>query len=119
MLRVYTRVLAVALALIGVAALAGILWVGPAAGVLYLISAGIVAYAGSSEREPDIVRTVVGGMGLLFWISGLLLAGIMGVLGFPYEGRFWEVGLWHAALGALSVSCAVLLPCADEQPPTS
>jgi hypothetical protein len=114
MLRIYTRVLAVVLALIGVAALAGIWGVGPGASVFYLISAGIVAYAGSSEREPDIVRTVVGGMGLLFWISGLLLAVIMGALGFPYEGRFWEVGLWHAALGALSVSCAVLLPCADE-----
>jgi hypothetical protein len=114
MLRIYTRVLAVVLALIGVAALAGVFGVGPGAGVLYLISAGIVAYAGSSEREPDIVRTVVGGMGLLFWISGLFLAVIMGALGFPYEGRFWEVGLWHAALGALSLSCAVLLPCADE-----
>ena len=114
MLRIYTRVLAVVLALIGVAALAGVFGVGPGAGVLYLISAGIVAYAGSSERDPDIVRTVVGGMGLLFWISGLFLAVIMGALGFPYEGRFWEVGLWHAALGALSVSCAVLLPCADE-----
>ena len=114
MLRIYTRVLAVVLALIGVAALAGIWGVGPGASVLYLISAGIVAYAGSSEREPDVVRTVVGGMGLLFWISGLLLAVIMGALGFPYEGRFWEVGLWHAALGAFSVSCAVLLPCADE-----
>ena len=114
MLRIYTRVLAVVLALIGVAALAGVFGLGPGAGVLYLISAGIVAYAGSSEREPDIVRTVVGGVGLLFWISGLLLAVIMGALGFPYEGRFWEVGLWHAALGALSVSCAVLLPCADE-----
>ena len=114
MLRIYTRVLAVVLALIGVAALAGVFGVGPGAGVLYLISAGIVAYAGSSEREPDIVRTVVGGMGLLFWISGLFLAVIMGALGFPYEGRFWEVGLWHAALGALSVTCAMLLPCADE-----
>jgi hypothetical protein len=114
MLRIYTRVLAVVLALIGVAALAGVFGVGPGAGVLYLISAGIVAYAGFSERDPDIVRTVVGGMGLLFWISGLFLAVIMGALGFPYEGRFWEVGLWHAALGALSVSCAVLLPCADE-----
>ena len=114
MLHIYARVLAVALALIGVAALAGISWAGPAAGVLYLISAGIVAYAGSSAREPHVVRTVVGVMGLLFWISGLLLAVIMGALGFPYEGRFWEVGLWHAALGALSVSCAVLLPCADE-----
>ena len=114
MLRIYTRMLAMVLALIGVAALAGVLGVGPGAGVLYLISAGIVAYAGSSERHPDIIRAVVGGMGLLFWISGLLLAVIMGVLGFPYEGRFWEVGLWHAALGALSVTCAVLLPCADE-----
>ena len=114
MLRIYTRVLAVVLALIGVAALAGVFGVGPGAGMLYLISAGIVAYAGSSEREPDIVRTVVGGMGLLFWISGLFLAVILGALGFPYEGRFWEVGLWHAALGALSVSCAVLLPCDDE-----
>ena len=114
MLRIYTRVLAVVLALIGVAALAGVFGVGPGAGVLYLISAGIVAYAGSSAREPHVVRTVVGVMGLLFWISGLLLAVIMGALGFPYEGRFWEVGLWHAALGALSVSCAVLLPCADE-----
>ena len=114
MLRIYARVLAVVLALIGVAALAGILGVGPGAGVLYLILAGIVAYAGSTEREPGVVRTVVGGVGLLFWISGLLLAGIMGALGFPYEGRFWEVGLWHAVLGALSVTCAVLLPCADE-----
>jgi hypothetical protein len=114
MLRIYTRMLAMVLALIGVAALAGVLGVGPGAGVLYLISAGIVAYAGSSEREPDIVRNVVGGMGLLFWISGLFLAVTMGILGFPYEGRFWEVGLWHAALGALSVTCAVLLPCADE-----
>src|SRR4028119_2120095 len=114
MLRIYTRVLAVVLALIGVAALAGIWGVGPGASVPSLISVGIVAHAGSSEREPDVVRTVVGGMGLVFWISGLLLAVIMGALGFPYEGRFWEVGLWHAALGALSVSCAVLLPCADE-----
>ena len=46
MLRIYTRVLAVALALIGVAALAGVFGLGPGAGVLYLISAGIVAYAG-------------------------------------------------------------------------
>ena len=88
MLRIYTRVLAVVLALIGVAALAGAFGVGPGAAVLYLISAGTVAYAGSSEREPDVVRTVVGGVGLLFWISGLLLGGIMGALGFPYEGRF-------------------------------
>src|SRR5918997_19680 len=114
MLRVYTRVLAVALALIGIAALAGISEGGPGAGVLYLISSGIVTYAGSSGRDPGVVRTVVGGVGLLFLLSGLSLAVLVGALGFPYEGRYWEAGLWHACLGALSMSCAALLPCADE-----
>ena len=73
-----------------------------------------------SQRDPDIVRIVVGGMGVLFLLSGLFLALMMSVFGFPYEGRGWEVGLGHAALGALTMSCAVLLPCAeDEQPPPS
>jgi hypothetical protein len=120
MLRIYTRLLAMVLALIGTAALAGILGVGPGVGILYLISAGIVVYASSYRRDPEIVRVVVGGMGVLFLLLGLFLAFIMSVLGFPYEGRYWEVGLGHAALGALTMACAVLLPCADdEQPPPS
>ena len=120
MLRIYARLLAVVLALIGLAALASILGVGPGAGILYLSSAAIVAYVSFSQRDPDIVRIVVGGMGVLFLLSGLFLALMMSVFGFPYEGRGWEVGLGHAALGALTMSCAVLLPCAeDEQPPPS
>jgi hypothetical protein len=118
MLRIYARLLAVVLALIGLAALASILGVGPGAGILYLSSAAIAAYVSFSQRDPDIVRIVVGGMGVLFLLSGLFLALMMSVFGFPYEGRGWEVGLGHAALGALTMSCAVLLPCAeDEQPP--
>ena len=46
MLRIYARLLAVVLALIGLAALASILGVGPGAGILYLSSAAIVAYVG-------------------------------------------------------------------------
>ena len=115
MLRIYTRLLAVVLALIGLAALASILGVGPSVGILYLSSAAVVAYVSFSQRDPDIVRIVVGGMGVLFLLSGLSLALIMSVYGFPYEGRGWEVGLGHAALGALTMSCAVLLPCADDE----
>jgi hypothetical protein len=115
MLRIYTRLLAVVLALIGLAALASILGVGPSVGILYLSSAAVVAYVSFSQRDPDIVRIVVGGMGVLFLLSGLSLALIMSVYGFPYEGRGWEVGLGHAALGALMMSCAVLLPCADDE----
>ena len=112
MLRIYARLLAVVLALIGLAALASILGVGPGAGILYLSSAAIIAYVSFSQRDPDIVRIVVSGMGVLFLLSGLFLALMMSVFGFPYEGRGWEVGLGHAALGALTMSCAVLLPSA-------
>jgi hypothetical protein len=116
MLRIYARLLAGVLALIGVAALLRILGVG----IFYLSSAAIVAYVSFSQRDTAIVRIVVGGMGVLFLLSGLFLALTMSVLGFPYEGRGWEVGLGHAAFGALTMVCAVLLPCAnDEQPPTS
>jgi hypothetical protein len=88
--------------------------------MLYLGSSGIVVYASSYRRDPEIVRVVVGVMGMLLLLLGLFLAFILSVLGFPYEGRGWEVGLGHAALGALTMTCAVLLPCADdEQPPPS
>jgi hypothetical protein len=86
--------------------------VGPGAGILYLSSAAIVAYVGFTQRDHDIVRIVIGGMGVLFLLPGLFLALMMSVFGFPYEGRGWEVGLGHAALGALTMSCAVLLPSA-------
>jgi hypothetical protein len=120
MLRIYTRLLAVVLATIGIAVLAGTLGVGPAGSILYLSSAGIAAYAGFYRRDPEIVRVVVGGMGVLFLLLGLFLAFVMSVLGFPYQGRGWELGLGHAALGALTMACAVLLPCADdERPPPS
>ena len=93
---------------------------GPGAGILYLSSAAIAAYVSFSQRDPDVVRIVVGGMGVFFLLSGLFLALMMSVFGFPYEGRGWEVGLGHAALGALTMSCAVLLSCdEDEQPPPS
>ena len=49
-------------------------------------------------------------MGLFFLLSGLLVALTMSVLGFPFEGRGWEVGLVHATFGGLTMACAVLLP---------
>jgi hypothetical protein len=41
----------------------------------------------------------------------------MGILGFPFEGKGWEVGLAHAGFGGLTMACAVLLPCDDESAP--
>jgi hypothetical protein len=53
-------------------------------------------------------------MGILLLLTGVLVALLMGILGFPFEGRFWEVGLAQAAVGGLTMACAVLMPCSDE-----
>ncbi len=114
MLRIYARVSAAVLALIAIAAAVRISRVGLGVSVLYLGSAAVFAYAGFSGRSPTIIRSVVAAMGLFFLLSGLLVAVTMGLLGFPFEGRVWEVGLVHAAIGGLTMACAVLLPCSDE-----
>jgi hypothetical protein len=114
MLRIYARVWAAVLALIAIAAAVHILRVGLGVSVLYLGSAAVFAYAGFSRRTSTIIRSVVAAMGLFFLLSGLLVAFTVSVLGFPFEGRGWELGLVHAAFGGLTMVCAVLLPCSDE-----
>ena len=115
MLRIYARVWAAVLALIAIAVAVRISRVGLGVSVLYLGSAAVFAYAGFSGRTSSIIRSVVGAMGLFFLLSGLLVAFTMSVLGFPFEGRGWELGLvQHAAFGGLTMVCAVLLPCSDE-----
>jgi hypothetical protein len=114
MLRFYARVVAVVLAVIAIAAAVRISRVGLGVSVLYLGSAAVFAYAGFSGRNPTNIRTIVAAMGVFFLLSGLLVALTMGILGFPFEGRVWVVGLVHAAFGGLTMVCAVLLPCDDE-----
>jgi hypothetical protein len=116
MLRIYARVLAAALVVIAVAAAVGIPNGGLGVSVLYMVSAAVFAYAGFSRTVTAIVRAVVAVMGAFFLVSGLLLALAMSVLGFPFGGRGWEAGLAHAAIGGLTMACAVLLPCDDEGP---
>ena len=114
MLRIYARILAAALVVIAVAAAVGIPKEGLGVSVLYVVSAAVFAYAGFSRKVSAIVRAVVAVMGSVFLVSGLLFALAMSVLGFPFGGRGWEAGLAHAALGRLTMACAVLLPCDDE-----
>src|SRR5215203_3500429 len=118
MLRIYARVLAAALGVIAIVAALRISSAGLGVSVLlsvfYLGSGAIFAYAGFSRRSSTIIQSVVAVMGIFFLVTGVLVALLMGILGFPFEGRFWEVGLVQAAVGGLSMACAVLLPCSDE-----
>jgi hypothetical protein len=116
MLRIYARILAVVLALAGIAALESLLIVGRGVRILYLSLAALLACVAFPQRDSAILRSVVGGIGFLFFSTGLLVALTMSVLGFPYEGEGWEAGLGHAAVGALTMACAGSLPCEDERP---
>jgi hypothetical protein len=118
MLRIYARILAAVLGVIAIVAArrmtgAG-LGVGLGTGVLYLGSAAVFGYAGFWLRNAATIRIVVAVMGSLLLLLGLLVALAMGIVGFPFEGRGWVVGLAHAALGGLTMACAALLPCEDE-----
>ena len=114
MLRIYARVSTAALTVIAIAVAVRMTSAGLGASVLYVGSAVVFAYAGFARRDSTIVRSVVAAMGSFFLLLGVLVALLMSILGFPFEGRGWEVGLVHAAFGALTMACAVLLPCDDE-----
>ena len=119
MLRIYARVLAAALVAMAVLAAVGLPNGGLGVSVLYVGSAAVFAYAGFRRGGAALVRSVVAAMGTLFLASGLLLALAMGVVEFPFEGKYWVVGLAHAALGGVTMACAVLLPCDDDGGPAS
>ena len=115
MLRIYARVLAAVLVAIAVAA--GVHMNGWGLGAVvtyYLGTVAVFAYAGFWGGDAWIVRSVVAALGLLLLLSGLGVALAMGVLGFPFGGRGWKLGLAHAALGGMTMACAVLLPCDDD-----
>jgi hypothetical protein len=114
MLRIYARILAAVLGVIAIATARRMTGADLGAGLLYLCSAAVFVYSGFSLRNAATIRIVVAVMGSLFLLLGLLVALAMGILGFPFEGRGWVVGLAHAALGGLTMACAVLLPCDDE-----
>jgi len=118
-LRIYARLLAAALVAMAVVATVRIPNEGLGVSVLYVGSAAVFAYAGFRRGEAALVRSVVAAVGTLFLASGLLLALAMGVVGFSLEGRYWVVGLAHAALGGVTMACAVLLPCDDDGGPAS
>ena len=117
MLRIYARLLAAAL--VATAAAIAVLRLpaeGLGVGVLFYVgSAAVFAYAGFRRGEAALVRSVVAIMGVVFLVSGLAVALTMGIVGFPFGGKGWVFGLANAALGGLTMACAGLLPCDDDE----
>ena len=114
MLRMYSRIVGVALALWAIAALLGV-W-GQSTGriVLFLGTSLIFLYAGFARVNAKDLRAIVGGMGILYLVSAGFLIVVWGWLSMPDDPEVPKI-LLRGTIGILSLLCARFLPQSDQK----
>lgn len=90
--------------------------------LLFLATAPIFLYAGFSRMSGREIRGVVGGMGVLYLLSGILV--ISEILFFneaslPLQASQQKGDLIRLAVGVVCVLAAWFLPCQDDPPTIS
>ena len=121
MLRLYVRVMGIGLVLLGVTTILGMLGdvVGPAAGVLYSGTGGIFLYTGLGRMDTRDIRSVTGGMGVLYLASGVLVVALAVAYDLPFLSDYDFVDDYgRIAFGVLSIFAAGFLPCEEDPPAT-
>lgn len=117
MVRTYAKVVGVVIVLIGVVGviagtrLFGLVNIEIAEDVVHLLSGGIMAAVGFGVRDTDVVRTVVGVIGvvyLLVAVLGFVAPMLFGLL--PLHGYSLVDNLIHVILGVLGVAVAWMVP---------
>ena len=116
LLNTYTQGAAVALVLAAVAGLFGVPVLAGGGPLLYLGTAAIFAYVGFWKRDAALTRAVVGGLGILYLLSGAILAVSFVALEFPFDGRGFVETLGLVFFGSISTWCSRVLPCEDDPP---
>lgn len=114
--RTYARLVAVVLILASAAGLFEWLALGQGSVILYLFTAGVFAYAGGRWCDAGFTRAVVGSFGKFYLASGLVVAVLFVVLGFPFKGGGYAEALGLAIVGGASIVCSRVLPCEDDPP---
>lgn len=114
MVRTYAKVVGIVIILIGVvglvageAPLFGLVNIEIAEDVIHLLTGGVMAAAGFGVRDTNVVRTVVGVIGVLYLLVGVLgfvAPGLFGLL--PAHGYSVVDNLIHLVLGVLGVAVA-------------
>jgi hypothetical protein len=114
-IRSYTRIVGLGLVLFGLAGLVDIVGLEPPANIFHLGVGGLFAYAGFMHKDVSIVRTIVGGLGLLL----LLVKGtvIVAPLLWGDAPLFAPVEITCLVVGILSVLAARFLPSGTSQEP--
>jgi hypothetical protein len=123
MVRTYAKVVGIVIILVGVVGLIageepllGLFNIEIAEDIVHLLTGGIMAAVGFGVRDTNVVRTVVGVIGvvyLLVGVLGFLAPGLFGLL--PAHGYSLADNLLHLVLGVLGVAVAWLIPTTARQ----
>lgn len=117
MLRWYTRIIGVVLALLGLAGLLGMKGFDFGHSLLFVGTALIFLYASSRSMASTHIRSILGGMGVICGTFGVFVIVVSFDLGAYSEIRGLIGDLVYIALGVVCVCGALFLPCEDDEPP--
>lgn len=75
--------------------------------VTHLVTGGLLAYVGFGQRDVQIARGVVGGLGVIYLLVGVLGFIVPMLFGLLPHGYSIVDNLIHLALGAASIAVAL------------
>lgn len=111
LLRRYTQILGVVLILVGLLGLLlgervwlGVLNVDLFEDIVHLVTGGLLAFVGFSERGGEYARSVVVGLGVIYLLFGLLGFVAPSLFGLLPHGYSVFDNLLHLALGVASIA---------------
>ena len=111
--RYYAQILGVVLLLIGVVGLVlgnqtllGILNTDLVEDIVHLITGGLLAYVGFGRVDQELIRTVVGVLGIIYLVVGVLGFVVPMLFGLIPHGYSLFDNLLHLTLGIVSIVLA-------------
>lgn len=117
MVRQYAKVVGVVVVLIGVVGLVlgdkdlfGQLNIDIVEDIVHLATGGLMAFVGFRSRDESAVRSVVGGLGVVYLAVGVIGFFVPMLFGLLPNGYNPLDNIIHLALGVLGIAVAWLLP---------
>lgn len=117
MTRQYAKIAGVVIVLIGVVglvagegSLGGFLNIDIAEDIIHLVTGGLMVYVGFSSRDAELLRKVVGGLGVVYLLVGLLGFVVPMLFGLLPGGYSVVDNLIHLVLGVAGIYLGFFVP---------
>ncbi len=120
MLRIYAYLVGAGLFVVVAAGLFGTWDITPTKEIiyadyfLYLVTAAIFFYVSFARASAREIRYVIGGIGLLYLLSGVFVVAGLLLYDLSFEAYELVYNLMRAAFGAFSILVARFLSCTDD-----